>query len=549
MTSWEGRRVVIAAMFLPVSSQKKSETAVVFQTTPVIRRNSFISAVKAATQPVIKKPLVLQSDTKFSSSITGNPGLYQAIGSVSDLGQTLWIGTVGTETDHLNEIEKNELSKSLEKNHSCLPVFLATEELEGHYHRFCKQVLWKPFHYQLPDYPKPKGFEENAWEMYVRVNQLFAQRIIEVYRAGDIIWVNDYHLMLVPEMVRKAVPHAIIGFFLHIPFPSSEIFRCLTVRKEILMGLLGADLIGFQIHAFMRHFLMTCSRILGLDSTLKGIALENSTVAVGSFPIGIDLATLDRKRLNPEVATIVAFLKKKYQGKYVVIGRDKNDYVKGVRHKLMAFERLLIDHPWWIGKVVLIQVSLPTSEANQSQSNVSDLVSRINSKFGSLEYVPVVYLHQDISFNHYLALLSMADACLITSIRDGMNLTSHEYVVCQEEKKSPLIISEFAGTYGNFGAALRVNPWDTKEVADAIHEALSMTEEEKTYRWGMLYSYVTSNTAQQFVKTFIGDLVAGHLEYTYALSTSIPKFSFESIHEVYSSSKKRLLVRSFNLVP
>jgi trehalose 6-phosphate synthase/phosphatase len=384
--------------------------------------------------------------------------------------------------------------------------------------------------------------------MYVRVNELFAKKIIETYQHGDIVWINDYHLMLVPEIVRKAIPHATVGFFLHIPFPSSEVFRCLSVRKEILLGLLGADLIGFQIHSFMRHFLMTCSRIMGLDSTPKGVLLDNSMVAVGSFPIGIDLNTLNFKRKNPEVANLITFLKKKYQGKYVVIGRDKNDYVKGVRHKLLAFERFLTDHPEWLGKVVLIQVSLSTSEVNQSQSNVADVVSHINSRFGSLEYVPVVYLHQDISFNHYLALLTMADACLITSLRDGMNLTSHEYVVCQEEKKSPLIISEFAGTYGNFGAALRVNPWNTKEVADAINEALTMSEDEKKYRWGMLYSYVSSNTAQHYVKTFLGDLFAGHAEYTYALSSSIPRFSFESFADVYSCARKRLFVMPIDIV-
>ncbi len=195
----------------------------------------------------------------------------------------------------------------------------------------------------------------------------------------------------------------------------------------------------------------------------------------------------------------MALLKEKYAGKYVVIGRDKNDYVKGVRHKLLAFERFLQTHPEMQGKAVLIQVSLSTSEANESQSNVSNVVARINSQFGTIEYIPVVYLHQDISFNHYLALLTMADACLITSLRDGMNLTSHEYVVCQEEKNSPLIISEFAGTYGSFGAALRVNPWNTKEVADAIYEALTMKSEEKTYRWKNLYSYVETNTGEDYV--------------------------------------------------
>jgi trehalose-6-phosphate synthase len=250
--------------------------------------------------------------------------------------------------------------------------------------------------------------------MYIKVNQYFADKIIETYKQGDIIWINDYHLMLVPNMIRIKIQDATIGFFLHIPFPSSEIFRCLHVRKEILEGLLGADMIGFQIYAFMRHFLMTCSRILGFDSTPKAILMENSQVAIGSFPIGIDMKTLDDKRKHPDIKIIAELLREKYKGKKVLIGRDKNDHVKGVRHKMLAFERFLSDHPEWIGNVVLIQVSLSTSELNEAEVNVSEIVSRINSQYGNLEYEPVVYLLKDIKFSHYLALLTMADCCIIT---------------------------------------------------------------------------------------------------------------------------------------
>jgi trehalose 6-phosphate synthase/phosphatase len=232
-------------------------------------------------------------------------------------------------------------------------------------------------------------------------------KIVEVYRPGDIIWINDYHLMLVPNMIRKIKPDAVIGFFLHIPFPSSEIFRCLHVRKDILEGLLGADMIGFQIYAFMRHFIMTCTRILGVDSTPKTILMEDSAVTIGSFPIGIDLETLSQKRDTEEVCKILELLQEKYRGKKVLIGRDKNDHVKGVRQKMLAFEMFLKNNSAWQGKVVLIQVSLSTSEVNEAESNIPVIVSRINSQFGSLEYVPVVYLPKNITFPHYLALLTV----------------------------------------------------------------------------------------------------------------------------------------------
>jgi len=218
-------------------------------------------------------------------------------------------------------------------------------------------------------------------------------------------------------MLRKLVPDAIIGFFLHIPFPSSEIFRSIHVRKQILLGLLGSDLIGFQTSSFMRHFLMTTTRLLSVESTPNGIQLENTVVSVGIFPIGINLIALNERRRHFEVANLTQALREKYAGKKILIGRDKNDYVKGLRQKMLAYERFLTDHPEWIGKVVLIQVSLSTTEQNENECQVSDVVARINSKFATIEFSPVVYLHQDISFSQYLALLTVADACLITSFR------------------------------------------------------------------------------------------------------------------------------------
>ncbi|KAJ3220018.1 hypothetical protein HDU67_007751 [Dinochytrium kinnereticum] len=452
----------------------------------------------------------------------------------------IWIGCLGgVSTDPWQESVKAEVSRSLLEKF-CVPVYITDEEADGHYNQFCKQVLWKPFHYQLPDYPKPQAYEELAWRQYVAVNQKFANAIVENHRPSDIVWVNDYHLMLVPSMVRQQIPDATIGFFLHIPFPSSEIFRCIHVRKQILQGLLGADLVGFQTYSFMRHFLMTCTRLLSLESTPKGIQMDNTVVAVGIFPIGINLLTLNEKRSNFEVPEMITALTEKYAGKKIVIGRDKNDYVKGVRQKLLAFERFLREHPEWHGKVVLIQVSLSTTEANENECHVSDVVARINSKYGTIEYSPVVYLHQDISFSHYLALLTIADACLITSLRDGMNLTSHEYVVCQEQKKSPLIISEFAGTYGSFGAALRVNPWDTREVADAIYEALTMSDDDKAVRWTELFRYVSTHTAQNFVDTFVNELPKIHDESQQVEMSHIPLLPFSSVLAEYELAQKRV---------
>ncbi|ORX82316.1 hypothetical protein K493DRAFT_241037 [Basidiobolus meristosporus CBS 931.73] len=469
----------------------------------------------------------------------GNIGLHNAVNSIADkLGSRTWVGTLSVSTEDLSEKNLHSIKEELTDKYNCHPVFLSDAEMDGHYNKFCKQVLWPMFHYILPEYPQSLGYEDEAWQHCLSVTRKFADAVVEVYTPGDIIWVNDYHLMLLPAMLRERIPEAKIGFFLHIPFPSSEIFRCLHVRRQILEGVLGADLVGFQTYSFARHFLENCSRILSYESSPKGIQVDDRFISVGIFPIGIDAKALNEKRNNPDVTDIAISLREKYGDKKLVIGRDKLDYVKGVRQKMLAFEKFLNIYPDWRGKVSLLQVSLPTAEHNELQGQVSDIASRINSKYGSLSYQPVIYLYQDIDFSQYLALLTVADAFMITSLRDGMNLTSHEYVVCQEKKCSPLIISEFAGTYGSFGAAaIRVNPWDTRQLARAINESLSMSDEERAYRWKELHDHVITNSAQFWAESFLDELDKAHGERR--SSVQIPHITPFVVKPAYQSSQKR----------
>ncbi|KAI9234707.1 MAG: glycosyltransferase family 20-domain-containing protein [Podila humilis] len=477
----------------------------------------------------------------------GNIGLHNAVNSIQDqLSTRIWVGTLGMATDTLTDRTRGDIRAELALNHGSIPVFVNDVDFEGHYHQFCKQVLWPIFHYVLPDNLRSKGYEDGSWKHYVAVNRAFADTIVENYMQGDTIWVNDYHLMLVPNMIRERLPDASIGFFLHIPFPSSEIFRCLHARKEVLEGLLGADLIGFQTYSFARHFLQTCSRILSVESNPKGIQLENTAVNIGIFPIGIDTKSLSVKRKDPDVAQWVKVLKEKYAAKKLIVARDKMDYIKGVRQKMLAFERFLNLYPEWQGKIVLIQVALSTSEQNEVQSQVADVVTRINSKFSDLSYQPIVFLRQDITFSQYLGLLTAADLCLITSLRDGMNLTSHEYVVCQEEQKNPLVLSEFAGTYGSLGACLRVNPWNYTEVAEAIHDALVMGEEEKTLRWNELRKHVCINTAQFWAQGFVSELIKVHGDVQRRYSIHIPLLDMQVVLPQYQAAKRRLLLLDYD---
>ncbi|KAJ1724288.1 Trehalose-6-P synthase/phosphatase complex subunit [Coemansia erecta] len=443
----------------------------------------------------------------------GNIGLFNAVNASLDLfAERIWVGELGISTDGWSDERKEAVSNKLLDEFETMPVFVSDKEFEGHYGRFSKQLIWPAFHYIMPEMPQWHGWEKSAYEASLATCQRFADRIAEIYREGDIIWVNDYHLMLLPKLIRELLPEAHIGFFLHIPFPSSEIFRCLHVRRELLEGMLGADVVGLQTFSYKRHFVHTVKRVLGLEGSPSGLVLQDGRhVVVGQYAMGLDPTGVEEKWSNASVGELIEFLNEKYAGKYLLVGRDKLDHVKGVRQKLLGYEAFLNENPEFVSKTVLIQIALTTAEHNELQVQVMDVVNRINSKFGTIEHQPVVFFHKDIPYSHYLALLSTADAMVITSLRDGMNLTSHEFVLCQREKNSPLILSEFVGTYGAFnGGALCVNPMDTKAISHAIYDALTMNPEEKQYRWNLLHRQVLTNSAASFVSSFVSDIESAH---------------------------------------
>ncbi|KAI0292362.1 alpha-trehalose-phosphate synthase [Multifurca ochricompacta] len=479
-----------------------------------------------------------------------NGGLTNAVKSLEGrLRRKRWVGTLGMNTDSFKEPLRRNIDHRMAEEYDSSPVWIPDDEFTQYYDNFCHQVLWPCLHYVVPDAPKTKTFyESSSYKQYVSVNQRFANTIIANYQEGDIIWVNDYHLMLVPQLVRAKLPTAIIGFFLHVAFPSSEIFRCLSVRESLLRGMLSADLIGFQTANYARHFRQTVSRILALETLPKGIQLDDHFVDVGVFPVGIDVKALKEKgKRDAEVAQWVQTLTERYAGVKLVVGRDKLDEVQGVRHKLLAFEAFLDKHPEYHQKVVLIQVALQTSEENEAHGGVADVVARINSRFSTLTYQPVVFLHtEDLSFSQYLALLEVADAFLVTSMREGMALRTHEFVVCQEERHRPLILSEFTGSYSysGFRSCIAVNPWDTRNTAKAIHQALTMDDDETFSRWDDLHNHVVTQTAQAFVTSFLTRCLRMNIEHQQG-DALVASLDLALILPRYRHSQRRLLLIDF----
>ncbi|KAL2134995.1 hypothetical protein VTI74DRAFT_10130 [Chaetomium olivicolor] len=492
---------------------------------------------------------------KVVNADQGNGGLRNAAEAAAregKLGEYTWVGTLGMPTDALQGTQQlQDIEDKLATEHDMLTVFCSDKDFDGHYSHFCKQILWPVFHYQIPDNPKSKAYEDHSWKYYEKVNQAFADKIVKNWKRGDSIWIHDYHLLLVPGMIRKKLPDAKIGFFLHVAFPSSEVFRCLAVRKQLLEGMLGANLIGFQIHEYTRHFLQTCSRLLSAEATPDGLQLEDRFVDVVNLPIGIDPVSLSQHREEAEVKKWLDIMRERYAGKKLIVARDKLDHVRGVRQKLLSYELFLNKNPEWRDNIVLIQVALSTSEKSELDATVSDIVTRVNSSWANLAYQPVVYLKQDIDYAQYLALLSIADALMITSQREGMNLTSHEYLYCQdgkisEKKHGSLILSEFTGTSSLFGGnELSVNPWDYRACANAIKTALEMSDEEKERRWTKLFEAVNHHTGSHWFTEFMSRLDRVYEEQHRRDQTSVPRLSMPTLFQQYNRTERRLFILDF----
>ncbi|KAG1773693.1 glycosyltransferase family 20 protein [Suillus placidus] len=504
----------------------------------------------------------------FAPNIHCNGGLKNAVDSVKDrMTSKLWVGTLGSSTDAYSTELKASVDHRMKEMHSSLPVWIPDAELESSYDEFCHQVLWPCLHYAVPDAPKTKlFFESAAFKQYAAVNKRFADAIESVWTEGDVVWINDYHLMLLPLLLRQstrvpALACAPIGFFMHVAFPSSEIFRCLSVREHLLRGMLGADLVGFQTASYARHFRQTVSRILAVEALPKGIQVEYGIpggareghgrfVDVGVFPMGIDVGALRERRREPDVSYWVQLLRQRYAGMMIVVGRDKLDEIQGVRHKLEAFELFLKKWPEYQGKVLLLQVALQTTESNElAAGGVSDVVARINRAFSTLTYQPVVFLHtQEVTFSQYLALLTIADAFLVTSLREGMALRTHEFVECQDGRHRPLILSEFTGSYSysGFRSCIAVNPYDTHGTAKAIHQALTMSDEEALSRWEDLHNHVVTQTAQTFVTSFLTRCLRANTEHiTQTDLNSVPALNTTLLLPRYKHSPRRILLLDF----
>jgi trehalose 6-phosphate synthase/phosphatase len=416
----------------------------------------------------------------------------------------VWIGWPG-DMSRATAAEKMAFDERL-RDQSIVPVPLSGDLVNRYYHGFANRVLWPLFHYLIDRLP----VDGSGWDAYRDVNEAFANVVAREYRFDDTIWVHDYQLMLLPALLRERLPDARIGFFLHIPFPSSEVFRILPWRRQILNGLLGADLIGFHTFAYMRHFMTSLLHVEGVEADIDRVRTGERDVKLGVFPMGVDAAAFADLAADPDVRQRVDAIRRDAGGRRIVLGIDRLDYTKGIPRRLEAIERLLERHPALRDDMRYIQVAVPSrGEVDSYQRfrrQVEERVGHINGAYGTLRSLPVHYVHQSVSPRDLVALYCAADLMLVTPLRDGMNLVAKEFVASRVDDDGVLLLSEFAGAAAELNGAITVNPYDVDGVADSIYRALSTPPEERRARMRGLRRRVCEHDVHRWTRTFIEQL-------------------------------------------
>jgi trehalose 6-phosphate synthase/phosphatase len=428
-------------------------------------------------------------------------GLATGLRSWHERSAGVWIGWPGL-TSRLSTRQRAALDRQLETRR-IVPVHLTRHEVRRYYDDFSNGVLWPVFHYLLDRLP----LGPSTWDSYRSVNERFAEQIAHAHQPGDLIWVHDYQLMLVPGLLRRRLPDARVGFFLHIPFPASEIFRTLPWRREILEGLIGADLIGFHTYSYVQHFSSAVSEVLGLEVENGRVWFEDRETRVGVFPMGVDAAAFDQLARSPSVEEEVQRMRHDAGDRTILLGVDRLDYTKGIRRRLLAIEALLREDRDLCGRIQLIQVAVPSRDNVPSyqefRREIEGLIGRINGTYATVAFAPVHYLHQSVSREQLVALYRAADVMLVTPLRDGMNLVAKEFVASRADEDGVLVLSEFAGAAEELHEALYVNAYDVQSLAVGIREALHLGRGDRAVRMRAMRRRVMARDVHRWVSDFV----------------------------------------------
>jgi trehalose 6-phosphate synthase/phosphatase len=456
----------------------------------------------------------------------------------------IWVGSLdATEEDWLKAKEEN----LVRIDYQIEPLFAERTLYEGYYNGFANSTLWPLFHY----FPSLVSYKKEYWQAYVSVNELFAERIQQLYKPGDVIWIHDYQLMLLPYLLRKRLPDATIGFFLHIPFPSYELFRLLPSewKRNLLQGIMGADLVGFHTFDYVQHFIQSVKMVLKVESQFNTIYYEGRSIKADIFPIGIDYKKFRAAVTNDVVAYTSDKLDEKFYNKKIIFSVDRLDYTKGVNYRLDAYERFLEIHPEWIDKVVFILNVIPSRDIIQTYSDrkrmIEEKISTINGRFSTLDWQPLLYRYNHLSFEELCALYQAADVALITPLRDGMNLVAKEYIASCIDK-GVLILSELTGAANELNEALLVNPTDTDEVVNALETALTMPLTEQRSRLSYMQRRLADYDVHRWINDFLDSLMNSKKEQEKLKVKILDKATLQTILDSFNKAQKRCILLDYD---
>ncbi|MCK4329039.1 bifunctional alpha,alpha-trehalose-phosphate synthase (UDP-forming)/trehalose-phosphatase [candidate division WOR-3 bacterium] len=478
-------------------------------------------------------------------------GLATGLGAFYQSYNSMWIGWCGVSSEKISGEEKNSVRRELITDWDSHPIFLSRKDIRMYYHGFSNRTIWPLFHY----FTHYTVYNKDFWSSYKEVNKLFCDEIVKIAKPDDIIWIHDYHLMYLPMCLREKLPNAKIGFFLHIPFPSFEIFRLIPWRKEVLKGILGADLIGFHIYDYVRHFLSSVRRLLGYEYVLNTITVGNRIVKVDAFPMGIDYMRFADSANNEAVKKETDRMRKRVKDQKIILSVDRLDYTKGLPQRLKAFDHFLDTYPEYKNKVTLIMVAVPSRTGVETyiqlKKEVDEMVGRINGKHGTFGWLPIWYLYRFLSYSSLASLYNLADVALVTPLRDGMNLIAKEYIASKTNGRGVLILSEMAGSVKELCEALVVNPNDKQEVSQALFEALKMSEIEQVTCNKTMQKRLKRYNVTQWANDFIDGLYKTKKLQQNLFSRHLSKKIEEDIIVDYRRSTKRLLLLDYDgtLIP
>ncbi len=470
-------------------------------------------------------------------------GLATGLGSLETEAEKYWIGWPGIYTDE--QSEKDEITAKLHEL-NFHPVFLSAGQIENYYEGYSNSTIWPLCHYFF-SYIEYKA---DYWETYKQVNTLFCNEALPFIESGDIVWVQDYQLMLLPKMIRNEKPNANIGYFHHIPFPSYELFRVLPEREEVLEGLLGADLIGFHTHDYMRHFISAIYRVLDLNCSLDEINLNDRIVHVDAFPMGINYELYHEAPTLPEVKEKAIMLRQKLGDKSIILSVDRLDYSKGILHRLSGFARFLENNPAYHEKVSLAMIVVPSRDNvgmyADLKMKIDQTIGEINGKYARLGWNPIYYFYRSFSFEELIAMYDIADIALVTPLRDGMNLVAKEYLATKRNNTGILILSEMAGAAIELQDAIIINPNDTDEIEKAILQALTMSDTEEKERLQKMQEKISTHTVKKWANDFVQELVSIKAQNNEILQKIVGKRQLDQIKSAYDDASSRLILLDYD---